>query len=66
MLFDISEKGLNKLGMDREEFENSYETCESCQGSGGDDWSRDIEEYDDWHNCEYCEGQGFVSIERNF
>lgn len=37
-----------------------YEECQSCNGMGGDDWSKDPEVYDDWHDCYDCEGRGYV------
>lgn len=39
-----------------------YEVCQSCNGMGGDDWSTDCEVYDDWHDCEDCNGAGYVDI----
>jgi DnaJ-class molecular chaperone len=32
--------------------------CPSCEGSGGFDASRDIEVYDEWIDCEMCNGTG--------
>jgi len=39
-----------------------YEMCMGCGGEGGYDASRNCEEYDDWHNCEECEGRGYVEV----
>lgn len=39
-----------------------YEECQGCGGNGGYDASTDCEVYDDWHNCEECEGRGHVEL----
>lgn len=39
-----------------------HEVCQSCNGMGGDDWSKDPEVYDDWHDCIDCEGRGYVEL----
>lgn len=36
------------------------EVCQSCDGLGGYDASKDCEVYDDWHDCVDCEGTGLV------
>lgn len=35
--------------------------CGYCDGMGGFDVSTDCEVYDDWHDCEHCEGTGLVN-----
>lgn len=37
--------------------------CEGCKGLGGFDASRDCEVYDEWIECESCDGSGEVSDE---
>jgi DnaJ-class molecular chaperone len=33
--------------------------CETCNGLGGWDKSRDCEVYDDWEDCPDCDGTGW-------
>jgi DnaJ-class molecular chaperone len=42
--------------------EEPIEDCPDCGGAGGYDASRDCETYDDWHDCETCEGSGRVLV----
>ncbi len=37
-----------------------WEECKACDGLGGNDWSKDVETYDDWHDCLNCEGKGII------
>lgn len=39
-----------------------YEACRGCNGNGGYDASNNCEEYDDWQQCEECEGRGYVEL----
>ena len=34
--------------------------CPDCGGIGGFDRSNDVETYDDWAACPFCEGTGKV------
>ena len=36
------------------------EECPTCKGARGFDASTDCEVYTDWHDCETCEGRGWV------
>lgn len=62
MKFDIRDGALLALGLTREEFEDAYEQCPSCEGMCGYDASRDCEVYDDWQECPNCEGKGYIEI----
>ncbi len=33
------------------------EPCDECHGDGGD-----YDEFDDWVECEYCLGEGYISV----
>lgn len=39
-----------------------YEECRGCGGMGGYDASNNCEEYDDWHECPECSGNGYVEL----
>lgn len=40
----------------------TYDACEDCNGASGYDASTDCEVYDDWHDCQACEGFGTVEL----
>ena len=41
------------------ELENK-EMCPHCEGNGGWDRSTDCETYDDWVDCQLCDGKGYL------
>jgi len=66
LLINNEDKTMTDLGHnDEREMENKepiYIECETCEGMGGWDKSRDIEVYDDWEDCPDCEGTGEVLL----
>jgi len=46
----------------RDDENEAPKACLTCDGAGGYDASRNVEEYDDWQECQACDGSGIEQV----